>query len=199
MLALPRGGVPVGAEIAKALGTPLDVFVVRKLGTPGQEELAFGALASGGTRILDPELIRYFSLPQETIQRITEREQRELERRELLYRKGRDPLLVRNRTVIVVDDGLATGASMLAAAKALREQGAAHIVVAVPVGARQSVEELQRIVDHVTYLATPHPFNAVGIWYDDFSEVTDEEVQRILEATASDLPAGCTCAQSSGG
>jgi len=199
VLALPRGGVPVGAEIAKALGTPLDVFVVRKLGTPGQEELAFGALASGGTRILDPELIRYFSLPQETIQRITEREQRELERRELLYRKGRDPLLVRNRTVIVVDDGLATGASMLAAAKALREQGAAHIVVAVPVGARQSVEELQRIVDHVTYLATPHPFNAVGIWYDDFSEVTDEEVQRILEATASDLPAGCTCAQSSGG
>jgi len=182
VLALPRGGVPVGAEVAEALHAPLDVFVVRKLGTPDQEELGFGAVATGGTRILNRELIDYLHLSDEVIQRVTEREQKEVERREQLYRQGRTPIAVEGRTLVLVDDGLATGASMLAAVRALRAQGAGRIIVAVPVAARSTCDEFRKEGVDVICTATPHPFGAVGIWYEDFAEVSDEDVQKLLEA-----------------
>lgn len=189
VLALPRGGVPVGVEVAKTLGAALDVFVVRKLGTPLQEELAFGAVASGGTRVLDQALIEYLNLSEEVIERITERELKELVRRERLYREDRGQPGFKDRTLVVVDDGLATGASMLAAARALRERGAGRIVVAVPVAARPTLNEVRKQVDEVVCVATPHPFGAVGLWYEDFSEVTDEGVRRALETAAHDFMA----------
>lgn len=188
VLALPRGGVPVGFEVARALPAELDVFLVRKLGMPGEEELAIGAIASGGIRVLNQELIDYLRVPDVLVEQLTAREQHELERRERLYREGRPPIPVRNRTVVLVDDGLATGASMLAASRALRPQGATRIVAAVPVAARQTCEELSKEVDEMVCAATPHPFAAVGIWYEDFSQTTDDEVRELLEQAAAEAP-----------
>ncbi len=184
VLALPRGGVPVGFEVAVTLQADLDVFLVRKLGMPGEEELAIGAIASGGVRVLNEDLIRYLRVSDELIQQITAREQRELERREKIYREGRPAIPVRDCTAVLVDDGLATGASMLAASRALRPQGARRIVVAVPVAAQQTCEEFRREVDEVICLATPYPFGAVGTWYEDFSQTTDREVRELLEEAA---------------
>ena len=181
VLALPRGGVPVGFEVARALGAPLDVFLVRKLGMPGEEELAIGAIASGGVRVLNRDLIRYLRVSASTLEEITAREQVELERRERSYREGRPPLEVKGRTIVLVDDGLATGASMLAAARALRQRRARRIFIAVPVAARQTCEDFRKEVDEIICVATPEPFNAVGVWYQDFSQTSDEDVRNLLE------------------
>ncbi len=184
VLALPRGGVPVGYEIARVLHFPLDVFLARKLGMPGDEELAIGAIATGGVRVLNQDLIDYLRVPQELVEEVTTREQRELQRRERLYREERRAIPVRGRTVVLVDDGLATGASMLAASRALRPQGAARIIVAVPVAARQTCDDFRKEVDAVVCAATPHPFGAVGIWYEDFGQISDDEVRKYLEMAA---------------
>jgi putative phosphoribosyl transferase len=180
VLALPRGGVPVGFEVAKALRTELDIFLVRKLGLPGHEELAIGAIASGGVQVLNKGLIAELGLSRTVIAQVTAHEERELKRREELYRQGRPPLPVRDRTVIVVDDGLATGASMKAASQALRLQGPKRIVVAVPVAAEETCDEFRMNVDEIVCAYTPAPFVAVGIWYQDFSQTSDEEVQQLL-------------------
>jgi len=182
VLALPRGGVPVAFEIARALGVPLDVFLVRKLGVPGHEELALGAIATGGLRVLNDEVVRAVGLSDAVIERITDREQQELLRRERSYRQDRPPPDVRGRTVILVDDGLATGATMRAAARALRQQDPAHLVVAVPVASEETCRQFQdaREADEVVCALTPEPFLAVGYWYDDFSQTTDEEVRDLL-------------------
>jgi predicted phosphoribosyltransferase len=189
VLALPRGGVPVAYEVARALNAPLDVFLVRKLGFPGQEELAMGAIASGGARVLNTSLLQRLHVPAETIDAVAAKELRELERRERAYRGASPPPSVRGRTVILVDDGLATGATMHAAAAALRAQEPARIVVAVPVGAPSSCEEFGEAVDEVVCAETPEPFLAVGQWYDDFSQTTDEEVREILERSRAEHPA----------
>jgi predicted phosphoribosyltransferase len=181
VLALPRGGVPVGFEVARALHVGLDIFLVRKLGLPGHEELAIGAIASGGVRVLNEDLVKELQLSRNLIDQITAREERELKRREDLYRPGRPPLPVRDRTVILVDDGLATGATMKAASRALRLQGPRRIIVAVPLAAKETCNELRTDVDEVVCAYTPAPFIAVGIWYEDFSQITDEEVHRLLE------------------
>lgn len=180
VLALPRGGVPVGAEIAKKLGAPLDVFVVRKLGVPGHEELAMGAIASGGVRVLNEEVLSYLRVPANVVDAVTAREERELRRREEDYRGDRPPLDVTSKVVILVDDGLATGSTMRAAYASLRKLGPAKIVVAVPVAARETCEEFRRDVDELVCLRTPEPFQAVGLWYDDFSQTSDEEVRHLL-------------------
>ncbi len=184
ILALPRGGVPVAFEAAKALHAELDIFLVRKLGVPGHEELAIGALASGGVRILNEALIADLRLSQKAIEDVTSREQVELERREKLYRAGRPAIPVRDRTVVLIDDGLATGASMKAASRALRAEGPRRLIVAVPVAAHQTCDELRGEVDQVVCVETPDPFLAVGIWYEDFQQTTDEEVQLLLERAA---------------
>jgi putative phosphoribosyl transferase len=180
VLALPRGGVPVAAEVADALNAPLDVFLVRKLGTPDQPELAMGAIASGGVRLLDETLIAYSDVSAGELAAVTERETRELERRERAYRAGRPPLELKFRPVIVVDDGLATGFTMRAAVAALRKADCARITVAVPVGARSSCEEVSREVDVLVCPLQPEPFRAVGLWYEDFAPTTDEEVRDCL-------------------
>jgi putative phosphoribosyl transferase len=180
VLALPRGGVPVAYEVAKALGAPLDVFQVRKLGLPGHEELAMGAIATGGVRVRNPEVVEYLRIPDEVIDEVTARERRELERRERLYREDRPALSPRGRVVILVDDGLATGSTMRAAILALRQQQPASIVVAVPVAAKQTCEELRAVADEVVCAVTPDPFYAVGLWYEDFAQTTDEEVRELL-------------------
>jgi putative phosphoribosyl transferase len=173
--------------MAKALHADLDVFLVRKLGMPGEEELAIGAIASGGVRVLNQDLIRYLRVSPAVIEEVTAREGKELERRERLYREGRPPITVQNRTVVLVDDGLATGASMLAAARAVRPLGASRVIVAVPVAAQSTCEEFRREVDEIFCAATPHPFGAVGIWYEDFSQTTDDEVRKMLEESAHHL------------
>ena len=180
VLALPRGGVPVAYEVARALGAPLDVFVVRKLGVPGYEEFAMGAVATGRVRVLNDEVVNGLRIPEYVVDAVAAQEQRELARRERLYRGGRPPPDVRGRTVILVDDGLATGATMHAAIKALRLQQPARIVVAVPTASPQTCEELRRVADEVMCAITPEPFHAVGLWYDDFSQTTDEEVRDLL-------------------
>jgi predicted phosphoribosyltransferase len=185
VLALPRGGVPVGYEVAQALHAPLDVFVVRKLGTPGQEELAMGALASGGVTVLNREVIQALGIPQETIDAVVAREQPELERREREYRDGRPAVDVQGRTVILVDDGLATGSSMRVAAKALRKESAAQIAVAVPVASPSTCAEFETEVDKIICATTPEPFWAVGQWYRNFSQTTDEEVRALLARAAA--------------
>jgi predicted phosphoribosyltransferase len=177
VLALPRGGVPVGFEVARALRSPLDVFLVRKLGVPGHEELAMGAIASGGVRVLNESVLRMVPVAPERVDAVARREQAELERRERSYRGDQTPPEVRGRTVILVDDGLATGASMRAAAAALRRMGPARLVVAVPVAARETCHELRADVDDLVCALTPEPFYAVGLWYDDFAQTTDAEVQ----------------------
>jgi len=180
VLALPRGGVPIGYEVAKALGAPLDVFVVRKIGLPWQEELAMGAVASGGVRVFDRNLIRVAHVSDADVERITNEEERELERRERLYRGDRPFPEVAGKIVILVDDGLATGASMRAAVAALREDKPARIVVAVPVAAPETCDAFRSIADEIICAETPEPFQAVGMWYDDFSQTTDDDVRDLL-------------------
>lgn len=184
VLALPRGGVPVGFEIAQAFHADLDVFLVRKLGVPGHEELAMGAIASGGVRVLNHSLIGQLRIPAAAIDRVTEREQKEIARREALYREGRPPLPVENRTVVLVDDGLATGATMLAATHAVRAQGPERIIVAVPVASPEACDEFRAHVDQVICAETPENFQAVGVWYENFFQTTDEEVRELLERAA---------------
>jgi putative phosphoribosyl transferase len=181
VLALPRGGVPVGYEVAEALGAPLDVFLVRKLGTPGHEELAMGAIASGGVRVLNDRVIRAIRPSEEVIARVEALERRELERREKEYRGGRPPLDVRGKTVILVDDGLATGSTMRAAVDALRRLDPAWVVVAVPVGAAETCDEFEGEADEAICAQEPEPFHAVGVWYDDFTQTTDDEVRELLD------------------
>jgi putative phosphoribosyl transferase len=180
VLALPRGGVPVGYEVARALQVPLDVFIVRKLGVPGHEELAMGAIASGGVRVLNDDVLRHIPCSKSAIDAVSAREQVELERRERLYRGSKSPLDVSGRTVVVVDDGLATGSTMRAAVRALRQMHAETIIVAVPVAPRETCEDLRREVDDVICLRMPEPFEAVGLWYEDFTQTTDEEVHTLL-------------------
>jgi putative phosphoribosyl transferase len=180
VLALPRGGVPVGAELARRLGAPLDLFLVRKLGVPGREELAMGAIASGGVRVLNDDVVAELGITEEDIARTALAEGRELERREQRYRNGRPVADLRGRTVILVDDGLATGATMRAAALAVRGQGPERVVVAVPVAAEPTCDEFPAEVDEVVCALTPEPFLSVGSWYEDFSQTTDEEVRELL-------------------
>lgn len=184
VLALPRGGVPVAFEVARALGAPLDVFLVRKLGLPGHEELAMGAIASGGVRLINEDVVEAYHVSDAQIEMVSEVEQRELERRERAYRDGRPLPSLRDRTVILVDDGLATGATMRAAVLAVRQESPASIVVAVPVAAPETRDEFRAIVDEIICAETPSPFYAVGLWYEDFSQTTDEEVHDLLSATA---------------
>ena len=180
VLALPRGGVPVAHEVAHALNAPLDVFIVRKLGVPGQEELAMGAVATGGVRVLNERVVQMLRIPETVIDVIAERETDEIARREREYREGRPPPDVRGKTVILVDDGLATGATMLAAVRALRQLGPARLVVAVPTAAPETCEALREEVDEMICAATPEPFHSVGLWYEDFSQTSDEEVRDLL-------------------
>jgi predicted phosphoribosyltransferase len=186
VLALPRGGVPVAFEVARALHAPLDVFLVRKLGLPGHEEFAMGAIASGGVRVLNEDVVRALRIPENVIEVVAAAEKRQLEERERLYRGDRPPPDVRGRTVILVDDGLATGSTMRAAVLALRQQGAARIVVAVPVGAPETCAEFEQEADDVICARMPEPFYAVGLWYGDFSQTTDEEVRDRLERASVD-------------
>jgi predicted phosphoribosyltransferase len=189
VLGLPRGGVPVAREVARALAAPLDAFVVRKLGVPGHEELAMGAIASGGGVVLNDDVVRGLGIAPEVIRRVAEEEGRELLRRERLYRDGRPMPDLAGRTVVLVDDGLATGASMQAAITALREHGPGRIVVAVPVAPRSTCQELRTRVDEVVCATTPSPFLAVGASYRDFGQTTDEEVRDVLRAAADPVPA----------
>jgi putative phosphoribosyl transferase len=181
VLALPRGGVPVGYEVALALNVPLDIFIVRKLGLPGQEELAIGAIASRGIRVLNEDIVHALNLPDEVINRVAERELKELQRREHVYRGDRPVPEIRDRIVILVDDGLATGASMRAAVEGLRVQNPKRIVVAVPTAAPETCEAFETIADEVVCAITPEPFLGVGRWYEDFSQTTDEGVRLFLE------------------
>ena len=185
VLALPRGGVPVGFEVAKALNVPLDVFVVRKLGVPGYEELAMGAIASGGIRVLNEDVVRSAGIPHKVIDAVAADEERELQRRERDYRDGRPPVAVEGRTVILVDDGLATGSSMRVAVLALKRKRPAQIVVAVPVGAPATCAEFESEVDQAICAITPEPFLSVGQWYEDFSQTSDEDVRDLLSRAAS--------------
>ncbi len=180
VLGLPRGGVPVAYEVARALGAPLDAFVVRKLGVPGHEELAMGALASGGVRVLNEAVIAEAGVTEDRFARAVAAESAELARRERLYRGDRNPVEAAGRTVILVDDGLATGSSMRAAALAVRSLGPERVVVAVPVAARQTCEQLRADVDELVCLLAPPRFRAVGEWYEDFGQTSDEEVRSLL-------------------
>jgi predicted phosphoribosyltransferase len=186
VLALPRGGVPVAYEVARALGAPLDVFVVRKLGIPGHEELAMGAVATGGVRVLNEEIVRGLGIPDYVLDAVTSWEREELARRERLYRGDRPSPDVRGKTVFLVDDGLATGATMQAAIAALRQQQPARIVVAVPTAARETCDALRAHVDDVVCASTPEPFHAVGLWYEDFSQTSDEDVRELPARAARD-------------
>jgi predicted phosphoribosyltransferase len=189
ILALPRGGVPVAYEVALALHVPLDVFLVRKLGVPGQEELAMGAIASGGVRVLNDEVVNALQIPDEIIQSVAETEWRELERRERAYRDDRPWPDIRGRTIVLIDDGLATGTTMRAAIAALRQQGPARIVVAVPVASASTCEEFRELAEDVVCVQTPEPFYAVGAWYDDFTQTSDVEVHALLDDAAREHPA----------
>jgi predicted phosphoribosyltransferase len=187
VLALPRGGVPVAERVARRLGAPLDVFLVRKIGYPGHEEFAMGAVASGGVVIVDPQVVR--SVPEPLFRQALEQAVQELNEREKLYRNERPPPNVEGRTVVLVDDGLATGSTMRAAVEAIRRQGPRQIFVAVPIASRDTCELLAREVDGIICAATPEPFRAVGLWYDDFSPTTDDEVRRILASQAGEAGA----------
>jgi putative phosphoribosyl transferase len=180
VLALPRGGVPVGYEVAQVLKAPLDVFVVRKLGVPGHEELAMGAIAPSGIRVLNDEIVSGLALPSDVIDAVTAKEEKELLRRERLYRGGRPQLQMNGRTIILVDDGLATGSTMRAAILALRENHAARIVAAVPVGSPDTCDAIRADADEVVCATTPEPFFGVGQWYEDFSQTSDDEVRALL-------------------
>jgi predicted phosphoribosyltransferase len=182
VLGLPRGGIPVANEVAARLGAPLDVFLVRKLGVPGHPELAMGAIAEGGVEVLSRDLIRELGVPDALVERVAVRERLELERRDVLFRGNRLAVPLRDRTVILVDDGLATGSTMKAAVLSIRQRGPKRIIVAVPVGARETCQSLRQSADEVVCVAMPEPFNAVGLWYEDFSQTSDEEVRRLLES-----------------
>jgi predicted phosphoribosyltransferase len=189
VLGLPRGGVPVAYEVAKRLRAPLDVFIVRKLGVPGFEELAAGAIASGGVRVLNEDVMRAIPHGDEAIEAVTARETAELERREHEYRDGRPAPELRDRVVILVDDGLATGATMRAAVKGLRQSGAAKIVVAVPVGPPETCHEIEQDADETICLSTPDFFQAVGQYYEDFSQTSDDDVRELLSSAVQEQPA----------
>lgn len=184
VLALPRGGVPVGYEVATELHAPLDVFLVRKLGVPGHPELAMGAVAAGGVEVLSRDLIKDLDIPASLVQQVAVRERMELDRRDGAFRENREPLDVHGKVVVLTDDGLATGATMEAAIIALRRQQPSRIVVAVPVGAAETCKRLRRLADELVCVTTPEPFNAVGQWYEDFSQTDDDEVRRLLRAAA---------------
>jgi putative phosphoribosyl transferase len=184
VLALPRGGVPVGYEVAEALGVPLDVFVVRKLGVPGHEELAMGAIATGGVIVLDEGVIRSLRIGTREIEQVVARERREVERRETAYRNGRGPPELRGKTVVLVDDGLATGSTMRAAARAARRYEPKQVVVAAPVAAPETCRDLRADADDVVCAVTPTPLLAIGLWYDDFAQTSDEEVRELLDRAA---------------
>ena len=186
VLALPRGGVPVGYEVARALDAPLDVFLVRKLGLPGYGELAMGAIASGGVRVLNDDVVSWYRIPADVIDEVTRAEQAELERRERVYRDGRPAVELGKRVVILVDDGLATGSTMKAAIAAVRARAPSHVVAAVPVGAAETCQELADVADEAVCARAPARFTAVGEWYRDFSQTTDDEVRALLrEAPAA--------------
>jgi predicted phosphoribosyltransferase len=185
VLALPRGGVPVAYEVAQALGVPLGVFVVRKIGVPGHEELAMGAIASGGVLVLDDRLVRALGVGREELDRVIASEVNELERREAAYGNGHQALDLEGKTVILVDDGLATGSTMRAAALAVRQQNPARIIVAVPVASEETCDEFRDVVDEIVCELTPTPFRAVGLWYEDFSQTSDEEVRELLGKAAA--------------
>ncbi len=189
VLALPRGGVPVGFALAEKLRLPLDIFLVRKLGVPGQPELAMGAVAGGGVRVINTEVVRELNISAEEFEQVAGREQQELERRARLFREGHSQLDVRDRIVILVDDGLATGSTMRAAVRALRSAVPREIIVAVPVGAAPTCDLLRSEADHVVCLATPQNFVAVGQWYEDFSETSDEQVTELLRRSRRHTPA----------
>jgi putative phosphoribosyl transferase len=181
VLGIPRGGMPVAFEVATALNAPLDLFIARKLGVPGQEELAFGAIASGGVRVLDPEIVEAVGISERRIEEITGRERSELERREQAYRGDRPPVEVYGRTAILVDDGIATGSSMRAAIFALRALRPERIIVAVPVAPPSTCKRLRLEVDELVCVATPEFFDAIGRFYEDFSQVSDQEVRNLLQ------------------
>jgi predicted phosphoribosyltransferase len=183
VLALPRGGVPVAHELARTLGAPLDIVLVRKLGLPGYSELAMGAIASGGVRVLNENVVGWYHVPAAVIDDIARKEEAELAFRERAYRAGRAPVELRDRIVLLVDDGLATGSTMKAAVQAVKERRPSRIVVAVPVSAPDSCRELADIADEVVCPRTPEPFGSVGQWYRDFSETTDQEVRELLHET----------------
>lgn len=189
VLALPRGGVPVAFEVAEALGAPLDLFLVRKLGTPGHRELAMGAIASGGVRVLNTDVIQWYGVTPAAIEAVAQEEQHELERREEAYREGRAPAPLEGRIVILIDDGLATGSTMRAAVLAVKQRKPAKVVVAVPVGARETCDELAAVADEVVCARMPQPFSAVGQWYLDFGQTTDEEVSQLLRDHARGVTA----------
>jgi predicted phosphoribosyltransferase len=184
VLALPRGGVPVGLEVARALGAPLDVMLVRKLGVPGHEELAMGAIASGGVRIVSEDVVRAFGIPDRVLASVAAVEEEELHRRERAYREDRPIPDMRGKTVILVDDGLATGATMRAAVATLRAMGASRVVAAAPVAPPETCLALREVVDQMICVLTPDPFLAVGAWYEDFSETSDETVRALLRRAA---------------
>lgn len=185
VLALPRGGVPVAFEVAQVLHAPLDVFIVRKLGVPGQEELAFGAIATGGVRVLNQTIIKRFQITPEEVEAVTTVEQDELKRRQRLYRGDRPLPEIRDHTIILVDDGLATGATMHAAVVAIRQQEPARLIVGVPISSPETCAAFQDEVDEIICAVTPEPFYAVGLWYEDFPQVTDAEVHNLLAETYS--------------
>jgi putative phosphoribosyl transferase len=181
VLALPRGGVPVAYEVASAIGAPMDVFLVRKLGTPGHRELAMGAIASGGVRVLNDDVVRWYGIPEAAIERVAREEEQELQRRERAYRDDLPAPDLANRTVILIDDGLATGSTMRAAAQAMRAHHPSRVVIAVPVGASQTCSELAAVADEVICARMPEPFSAVGQWYLNFNQTDDEEVRDLLQ------------------
>jgi putative phosphoribosyl transferase len=181
VLGLPRGGVPVAFEVASALGAPMDVFLVRKLGTPGHRELAMGAIASGGVRVLNDDVVRWYGIPEASIERVAREEEQELHRRERAYRDDLPAPDLANRTVILIDDGLATGSTMRAAAQAMRTHHPSRVVIAVPVGAPQTCAELAAVADEVICVRMPEPFSAVGQWYLNFNQTDDEEVRDLLQ------------------
>lgn len=189
VLALPRGGVPVGCEVAEALGAPVDVFLVRKLGVPGHEELAMGAIATGGVTVLNDDVLGDLALGEDAVRAVAEREERELARREAAFRGGRPPPDLAGKIAVLVDDGLATGSTMRAAVAAVRRLGPARVVVAVPVAAPETVALVAREVDEIVCPETPSPFYAVGVWYQDFAQTTDEEVRALLERARARAPA----------
>ena len=182
VLALPRGGVPVAYPVAEALDAPLDLFLVRKLGTPGHRELAMGAIASGGVRVLNDEVVKWYGIPAAAIDAVARDEEQELRRREAAYREGHDAVPLAGRVVILIDDGLATGSTMMAAVKAVRLLAPARVIVAVPVGARDTCAALAAVADEVVCVRTPEPFSAVGEWYLNFDQTSDEEVRQLLHA-----------------
>lgn len=192
ILALPRGGVPVAYEVACQLDADLDIFVVRKLGMPGHREYAIGAIASGGVQFLDHEVLRMYRVPEAAVAAVAREERAELERREREYRQTTPPIPLKGRIVILVDDGLATGSTMKAAVEAVRKHEPARVVVAVPVGASSTCRELEALADEVVCARTPEPFSAVGLWYDDFEQVSDAEVRDLLSRAGARPPAGAT-------